>query len=179
MAARLTLGRALLVAALVIGCGGSVQPAITPRPVASAGPNTNTSGAVALTRAAIRRALGAVGLQLDDARIPVRAPEPVSLDAVPRTVAQALLPDDPNHGFITIYDFPTTTAAADGGRALASYLRTGFGRAQFTPDARHTIRQFGTTVVYFSWSPASSPDHRTAEIENALLTVGSEVPLPG
>lgn len=187
MAARLTRGRftasiAALIVLLAVGlsaCGGRAELPATPRAVMSAGPGVATSGAVAMTRAQLTRALGDVGLQLDDAQVPYRAPEPPSFDTVPRAIVRALLPDDPNHGYISIYEFPTTSAAADGGRALAGYLRTGFGRAQFPPDARQGIRQLGTTLIYFWWSPASSPDVRTADIEKALELVGSKVEIPG
>jgi hypothetical protein len=161
------------------GCGGRAEVAITPRPAASAGPAVATSGAVAIARGQLSRALGEVGLQLGDAQVPFRAPEPPALDTVPRAIVQALLPDDPNHGYITIYEFPTTAAASQGAGALVDYLGTGFGRAQFPPDARHRIRLLGTTLIYYSWSPASSPDVRTEEIEKALDAVGSEVDLPG
>jgi len=43
---------------------------------------------------------------------------------------------------------------------------------------RHVIRQVGSTVVFFAWSPASSPDARTAEVAAAVATVGTEVPIP-
>lgn len=173
------LGGIVLLGAVLAACGGRAEVALTPRPVASAGALGSTSGAVALTRAEVVRALATVGLQLEDARVPFRAPEPTTLDAARRAIVRVLLPDDPTHGFITIYEFPTPGAAADAGRDLATYLRSGFGRAQFPLDARHSIRQVGTTIVYFTWSPASSPDPRTGDIETALAGVGSEVELPG
>lgn len=176
---RRALAAGVVLAALAVGCGGRAQVELTPRPAASVGPAVATSGAVALARGQITRALGNVGLQLSDAQVPFRAPEPPALDGVPRAIVQALLPDDPNHGFITIYEFPTTAAAAQGAGALVDYLGTGFGRAQFPPDARHRIRLLGTTLIYYSWSPASSPDLRTEDVERALEAVGSNVELPG
>ena len=98
-----------------------------------------------MTRAQLTRALGDVGLQLDDAQVPYRPPSrPRSSRAAGRR--PGVLPDDPTTATSSIYEFPTTSAAADGGRALAGYLRQRPGRIQFPPDAQFRLRQLGTTL---------------------------------
>ncbi|MFH1475321.1 MAG: hypothetical protein ABIG85_05620 [Chloroflexota bacterium] len=69
-------------------------------------------------------------------------------------------------------------SVAAGAAELAAYVTSGPGRVQYAPDVRHVIRRVGSTVVFFPWSPASSPDARTADVAAAVATVGTEVPLP-
>jgi hypothetical protein len=89
-----------------------------------------------------------------------------------------VLPDDPTHGFISVYQFADEAAAAAAGNQQAVYLASGPGRVQFQPDTRFVLRQVGPTVVFFAWSPANSPDERTPEIQRVLETIGTAIPIP-
>ena len=148
--------------------GGAGQTATASAPTA----------AVAQTRGAIAAALGQRSLQLADAKVPYRPPEPAAFAAAPRAVYQVLLPADPNHGFVAVYEFPDAASAAAAGRQLATYVGSGPGRVEFQLDTRFVVRQLGTTIVFYNWSPANSPDPRTADIQPALETLGTAIPVP-
>jgi hypothetical protein len=158
------------------GCGPASQNA-TPEPTASV-PIASISPVVALTQTQVERALSAAGLALIEARVPFRPPEPPDLMAVPRAVFQAVLPADPAHGYIVVYQLRDEATAATAGRELADYLASGYGRTQFPPDAKHVLRQLQTTLISFSWSPADSPDPNTSKIADALQTVGTPIDVP-
>jgi hypothetical protein len=97
------------------------------------------------------------------------------LAAAPRLVLRALLPDDATHGFIVVYQFADDAAARAAGTEMAAYLASGPGRIQFPNDARHVLRQVGPTLVFFTWSPAASPDPRVAGLAGALETLGTGI----
>ena len=158
------------------GCGTASRNA-TSEPTASL-PIASISPVIALTQAQVVRALSAAGLALTAARLPFRPPEPPDLMAVPRAVFQAVLPADPTHGYIVVYQLRDEATAATAGRELADYLATGYGRTQFPPDANHVLRQLQTTLISFSWSPANSPDPNTSKIADALQTVGTPIDVP-
>lgn len=163
---------ALVVAGLVAGCGVAAEQQPPTFPAASVAPGPTVSGAVAGTRAAIAAALAPTGLQLEDAAAAYRTAEPRGLAAAPRKVFQATLPDDPDGGFIVVYEFPDASMAVDAGNELAGYLGTGAGRIQFPTDARHTIRQLGTTLIFYTWAPSTSPDPNSPTVATALATLG-------
>jgi len=135
--------------------------------------------ATAAARAEVIGALGELGLQATDAVRAYRPPEGPLLAAAPRTVLQATLPDDPAHGYIVIYAFGSPTDASAAARDHAAYVSTGPGRIQYPPATRFVLRIVGSTVVFFDWSPDVSTDERTRNIEDALLRIGSGVPVPG
>ena len=64
-------------------------------------------------------------------------------------------------------------AAVDAGNELAGYLGTGAGRIQFPDDVRWTIRQVGTTLIFYTWAPSTSPDPGSPKIADALATLGT------
>jgi hypothetical protein len=133
----------------------------------------------AATKALIVGALGAVGLQAVDAIKPYRPPETPSLTGAPRSIIQVQLPDDPDHGFIVIYALGSATAAEKAAFDQAAYVASGTGGIQFPPGSHFVIRTVDTTMIFFTWSPGSSPDQRTHLIEDALHTVGIAVPVGG
>jgi hypothetical protein len=186
VAARLTRGRATapsLAFALAVfagGCGiGASNGSVATFPPQSFGPSgATTTGAVLETRAAIANALGAKSLQLGDPKVPFRPPEAPRFAAAPRAVYQVVLPNDPAHGFISVYEFPDAAAAATAAAEQANYVGSGVGRVQFPPDSRFVIRQVGTTVVFYSWSPDNSSDARTPDIQTALESIGTAIPIP-
>ena len=174
--AMLVLLAGLLLGAFLAGCGVAASteaPAATPTPALP-----TYSPAIAETRRLVAAALAASSLQLQDATQPFRPPESPTTTAATRGVFQVILPADPGHGYIVIYEFRDPPTAAAAGAELAAYLGTGPGRIQFTPDTRHLIRLVGTTLVTYSWSPANSTDSRADAIPGDLDTVGSSVAVP-
>jgi hypothetical protein len=185
VAARVTAGRraggpalSMAFAVILAGCGvGAPVDRPATFPPTTFGPS-EAGADVAATRAELARAFGALSLQLDDPQVPHRPPESPTFAAAPRAVFQVVLPDDPGHGFVSVYEFADEVAAATAGRDQAAYIASGPGRVQFVPDTRFVIRQVGRTVVFFAWSPLNSPDPRTADIQKALETVGTGIPVP-
>jgi hypothetical protein len=182
VAARLRLPSRLAVVAMagiaiiVAGCrgGGSTGGALSSTTDAV----PSYSLAIADARGQVARALVRDGLQLQDARQPFRPPESAALAQAPRGIFQVVLPDDPGHGFIVIYEFRDEASAAAAGREQAGYLGSGPGRVQFPPDTQHLIRQSGTVLIVYSWSPANSTDARAPSIMADLATVGTGVAIP-
>jgi hypothetical protein len=164
---------------ILVGCGAGAPNAVPVTfPPQSFGPIGASTGAATATRAALVQALGTKHLQLRDAQVTFRPPESARLTQAPRLVVQALVPDDPNHGFISIYEFPDAASAADAGHEQASYISSGPGRVQFTADTRFVIRQLGQTIVFFTWAPGSTSDATMADIQKALETVGLGIAVP-
>jgi hypothetical protein len=166
----------LVVGGLIAGCvgGAPAAPPSGPLPTAQSSP----SAAVEATLAQLDGALRAHGLFVESTLTAVRPAEPPSFAGVPRRPFHALLPDDPAGGYFLVYEFPGAALAADGGRDLAAYIASGPGRVQYAPDVRFVLRQVGSTLVFYPWSPASSPDRRTPELAAALASVGMDVPIP-
>ncbi|MFZ5853542.1 MAG: hypothetical protein ACOYXS_03425 [Chloroflexota bacterium] len=168
------LGLGLAVA--LAGCGiaaPSQLPAVSPSPL----PQASLSGSIELTRGLVEAALKASGFGLIRPPVPFRPPESPALIEIPRAVFQVVLGQDPNGGFLVIYEFPDAPSAHAAGLAQARWLASGPGAIQFALDEQHVVRQVGTTLVTFSWSPASAPDPRTGEIAAVLQTVGQGIPV--
>ncbi len=183
MAARLTglpvAGLVLAAGMLAGGCGIAASgTGGASFPDVSFGPSTGTTAAVTETRGALAGVLGEKSLQLGDPKVPFRPPESARLAAAPRAVYQVLLPNDPGHGFVSVYEFPDPATAASAGLEQAAYVGSGPGRIQFPPDTRFVIRQVGTTIVFYAWSPANSVDVRAADIQPALETLGTGIAVP-
>jgi hypothetical protein len=167
-------------AAMTAACGvGAPNAAPVTFPPQSFGPTGVSTGAASATRAALVQALGAKHMQLRDAQIVFRPPESPRLALAARLVVQAIMPKDPSHGFISIYEFPDSAAAAEAGREQATYLSSGPGRVQFTADTRFILRQLGQTIVFFTWSHGGPSDADSADIEHALETIGIGIAIPG
>jgi len=174
-------GRALvavLIAAggLLAGCAGAAPAGGTSEPLPT--PRSTVSPAVSVTLVQVEGALRARGLVLLPTLTSIRPAEPPSFAAIARWPFQAMLPGDPAGGYFVIYEFPDVAFAAEGGRNLAAYITSGPGRVQFPPDVRFVLQQVGSTLVFYPWSPASSPDPKTPDLAAALASVGSEVPIP-
>lgn len=169
----------VVLAAALSGCAlGASTPSATPAPAPSQ--VAALSAAVAQTADRLAAALGSVGLTasaLPPQPVAFRPGESPLLAAAPRLVMEALLPGDASHGFIVVYDFADDAAALAAGAEMAGYLASGPGRIQFPNDARHVLRQVGPTLVFFTWSPAASPDPKVAALAGALATLGIEVPI--
>ena len=169
LAVALALGVAAVAGACGIGASGSV-PVVT-FPPGPAGP-TPATAAVAQTRQAIAAALAPYSLQLGDADRPFRPSESRLTADAPRAVYQVVLPQELDGGYIVVYEFPDAARAVDAGNDLAGYLGTGAGRVNFPLDAQHTIRQLGTTLIFYTWSPSTSPDPGSSKVAEALSTLG-------
>jgi hypothetical protein len=161
-----------LVALAAAGCGVAAEQQPRTFPPASVGPGATVSGAVAETRAAIATALAPSSLQLRDATEAYRTAEPRGLADAPRKVFQVVLPDDPDGGFVVVYEFPDASLAVDAGNELAAYLGSGVGRIQYPTDARYSIRQLGTTLIFYTWAPSTSSDSNASAVADALATLG-------
>ncbi|HUQ44946.1 MAG TPA: hypothetical protein VM451_11145 [Candidatus Limnocylindria bacterium] len=135
------------------------------------------------TAATVAQVIGALRIQsvpaVESTR-PYRPAEGALLAAAPRSLVQATLPEDPDHGFIVVYAFDSPVAAQAAAQDGAGYLAAGIGGGiQNPPGTEYVLRVVGSNVVYFSWLPASSPDPRTASIATALATLGTGVQVPG
>jgi len=157
---------------VLVGCGIATSTNVVTFPPEAVGPDATVTPAVAQTRTAIAAALAPFSLQLKDADRPFRPAESARLAAAPRAVYQVVLPDDLDGGQIVVYEFRDAAAAVDAGNELAGYLGTGAGRIQFPLDAQHSIRQVGTTLIFYTWAPSTSPDPGSKTIADALTTLG-------
>jgi hypothetical protein len=173
---RFAFAATLGIAVLVAGCRGAGSTGAARSSPTEAVPSYSL--AIADTRGQVARALARDSLQLQDARQPFRPPESPALAMAPRGIFQVVLPDDPSHGFIVIYEFRDDASAAAAGREQAAYLGSGPGRVQFPPDTQHLIRQAGTTLVTYSSSAANSSDARAPAILVDLATVGTGIDVP-
>jgi hypothetical protein len=174
MASRLTAAVAILaLLASVAGCGiaASTGQLVTQAPPSRAAGESLSPGLVS-TRGELVRALGTVNVILDDANVPVRPAEAPSLAASPRAVFQAVLPDDPTHGFISVYELGTVEAATAAANEQVAYVNSGPGRVQFTPDTQFVVRRLGTTVIFHAFSRENAADPRAAEVFSVLSRVG-------
>jgi hypothetical protein len=179
--AHATGGRPLLTAlvaavGLLAACAGATPAQSTSQAVATA--QATAPASVQATLVQLDAALRANGLVLEPTLTEVRPAEPPSFADVARWPVHAVLPDDPAGGYFVIYEFPDTALAAEGGRDLAAYITSGPGRVQFPPDVQFILRQVGSTLVFYPWSPASSPDPKTPDLAAAIASVGTDIPIP-
>ena len=167
----IAIGSLVVVAVLVIlslfGVGVGVrleQPTIAP--------TTNVSE---VTRALVVSALEDASFQVQEPLTGYRPGESPDLITVPRRLVQAVTPEDPDAGYVVIYELPTAGEADQVGRDLLTYLGGGTGAIQYPRDTRFVVRRVGQTLVFFPYSVEASPDARVAELAAALETVGTPV----
>jgi hypothetical protein len=173
---RVLVAASIAACGLLAGCAGVAPADRASEPPPTARPTP--SPAVQTTLVQLDGALRASGLALESTLTTIRPAEPPSFVGVARWPFHAVLPDDPAGGYFVIFEFADPALAADGGRDLAAYVTSGPGRVEYPPDVRFVLRQVGSTLVFYPWSPASSPDPRTPDVAAALASVGSEVPIP-
>ncbi|HEX8939114.1 MAG TPA: hypothetical protein VF763_03035 [Candidatus Limnocylindrales bacterium] len=165
----------LVAATSLAACSGSLRPLpATPPPT----PAPTATLAIRQVRGQLEADLRLAGIGLIDASQPFRPPEPPELTGAPRAVLQAVLPDDPEHGFVVVYDLGDPAAAATTGRAMAAYLAGGPTRVQFPSDTRFVLRQVGSTLVFYPWSTAG-PDPTAGRVAQVLGGLGSSFPGAG
>jgi hypothetical protein len=166
------VARALAAAALV-----AATAACATEPRSTYGPPGGPAGALTdATESVVIAALGSVALSAMEAPLPYRPSEGALLANAPRTVLQVTLPEDPSGAFIVIYAMQSPQAAEVAAAEQAELITSNRGGA-FPRDSRFSLRVVGNTVVFFTWIPEAAVDPRTALIEEALLSVGSEVPI--
>ena len=166
----------VIVAAVVVGKAAAPGSPTFP-PIGATTPPAGP--AAASTRSDITTAMAGVNLQVEDVGPQYRPAEAPRVAAAPKLVIRAIIPGDPDHGRIVIYEFLSTADATTAAQEQAAYLASGVGRVQFTPDTQFTIRVVGQTVVFYSWAVANSPDPTSATaVSSALETLGFGVPVP-
>ena len=157
----------ILIALQALGVGvGPAGPAPTIAPAGEAAQYTHDL---------VTQTLSDAGFQVIDPQTPYRPGESPALINVPRRVAQAILPSDPDKGYVVIYELPSNGEADRLGKDLAAYLASGTGAIQYPRDAQFVIRRVGQTLVFFSWSPLVSPDPEMARLASTLATIGEPV----
>lgn len=186
MAARLTRAIAALAVAavaaplLLTACApaGDAPPPSTGAAPASQAPTRSVGPAVAQTRADLVRVLGTKNLVLQDSQAQFRPPEDARFTTTPRALYQVILPQAPAEGFIVVYEFADATTASQAATEQAAYLATGPAKVQSPFGSRHIIRLVGSTVVVYSWVPEGAEDPLQPDIQAALETLGTGVPVP-
>lgn len=179
MAARMRRLALLLAATTLLGgCGLAASTSTASVPIASAGPSARVGGAAATTVGAIRQALATVAVQIGESPTPFRPPESGRLRTAPRTVLRAVLPDQPDAGFIVVYEFPDAAAATDAGNEEAGYLGTGPARVETPLGTEYALRALGPTLIVFPWLPSASSDPTAGQIAAALGTLGIGFAVP-
>jgi hypothetical protein len=123
----------------------------------------------------VAAALQAQQFQVQEPQVPYRPGESPALVDVPRRLLQAILPSDPDGGFVVVYELPTNGDADRVGREFASYLASGTGAVQYPRDAQFVLRRVGQTLVFFPWSAEANPDPRLPELAAALQALGEPV----
>jgi len=167
---------ALVLATLAAGPVAAPGSATFPPPGASP---AAAGAAAASTRSSVVSALAAVGLQAEDVSSPYRPAEAAPLAGAARIVLRAVIPGDPDHGRVVIYEFRSTAEATAAAQEQAAYVASGVGLVQFPPDTQFVIRVVGPTLAFHAWSAANSPDiSRAAAVGTALETLGFGVPGP-
>jgi hypothetical protein len=155
----------------VLGIGVNV---VVPGVNASVAP---AGSAAAMTHDRVALALQDAGFTVQDPNVAYRPGETRTLLGTPRRLLQAVIPADPTHGFIVVYEFADANAADAAGKEFDAWLHSGTGGIGYPQDAQFVIRRMGSTLIFFTWSPAVSPDPDIAKLAATLSTLGN--PLTG
>ncbi len=175
---RSVLGIATVIALIAFSGGcASDDGSVTTFPQSTIGPDRTVTPAVGQTRAALVTALGAERLVLRDVATPYRQAEAPLLATAPRAVYQVTLPEDPDKGYIVVYEFLDPGRAAEAAAEQQRYLETGPGKVQTPLGTVHVIRSIGTTVVIYDWFPEAANDPAAPGIQTALETLGVGFPV--
>jgi hypothetical protein len=175
---RVLASAALIVASTLAACTPGGGPTLATFPAGTIGPARTAGPAAAQTRVELVRVLGERNLVLRDTEAAFRPPEDVTFTTTPRAIYQVILPNAPTEGFIVVYEFPDATAAAEAAARQAAYLASGPARVQSPFGSRHVMRLVGSTVILYSWVPEGVADDLQPEIQPALETLGTGVPIP-
>ncbi len=172
----LVIGTVLSTALAGCGVGADSRPASFP--VETVGPAATTGPATGQTRGVIAAALSSVAVQFGDATRPYLPPESARLRGAPRSVFQVVLPDQPDAGFVVVYEFRDAAAAVDAGNEEAGFLGTGPAKVQFPLGTEHVLRAIGPTLILLSWLPSASSDPTAGKVAAALGTIGIGFAVP-
>ncbi len=134
-----------------------------------------TGQAAEVTRALVATALQDAAFQVQDPQTAYRPGESADLVNVPRRLVQAVLPSEPQGGYVVIYELPGANEADRVGRDFLAYLGSGTGAIGYPRDTKFVLRRVGQTLIFFPWSAEASPDAKVAEMAAALETVGTPV----
>jgi hypothetical protein len=165
-----------LIAVLVASCGIAANDGAAPTVAIT--PQASLSPTLQICWNELTTTLATAGLPLLHPPSPVRPGESPLLTTAPRTVGQVILPADPDHGFIVLYEFPDPASAYTAAQQQATYIGGGEGRIQFLPDSQFTLRQNGSCVLFFTWAPSVSTDPRSPDIATVLETFGVGIAIP-
>lgn len=171
----IAIGLAALLVGTLAGCAGGNS--ITQPPSAAPSPVASVSAALDVSAAQIGAALRTAGILSAPSPVAYRPAESPRLAGAQRLVVKADLIGDEGQGFIVIYDFPDAGRAYDAGAEMADYLASGPGRVQFRNDARFVMRQVGSTLVFYSWTPSGAPEPGAAAVATALDGLGVPIPI--
>jgi hypothetical protein len=156
----------------ICACASTGRPTVQSDVVALPTPLRSWAPLTEAILTELREAAATVGHRLDAPRSAYRASEPPLLLQAPRVVLRADLAD-PDDGYVVVYDAADAAEAADWSKELASYLGSGFGQANFTPDTQFSVAVLDDAVIFTSWSPGRSSDGAAAEaVFDAVATVG-------
>jgi hypothetical protein len=155
-----------MLAFAVLGCGS--PPGATPGLPGDAG---------VATKQLVINALSGAGIPAADAIKPYRPSETPALIGAARSVIQAQLANDPDHGFIVIYSLGSAVAAEKAAFDQAAYVASPAGGIQFPPGSHFVIRIIDTAVLFFTWSPGTSPDLQQQHVEDTVSAIGIPVPI--
>jgi hypothetical protein len=181
VAAGLRICSVVLLAAFALGCAAPASP--VPRPPAGEGaalatPVASLTPAMEATAAVLRERLEPGGpFRLEMTGRPFRPSEPESLWRVPRAVLQLDI-GDPKAGWVVIYELPDPSTAGTVGREYARYIASGFGQTNFPLDARFSLAQLSSTLIFTWWSPERAADRERAAVAFELVSeVGQPIPV--
>ncbi len=169
----------LLVASLVAALAGACVPVdtATSAPPVGAAPTAATP-AIGTTTAALEATFRSASLAIAPAARAYRPSEPSEASARPRSVLQIVLPQDPDAGYVVVYDAGDPGSAGTLGQAFAGYLASGFGQTNYPADARFSLATYGPTLVFGWWSPGASHDAASVEAAYRVLSsFGSPIPV--
>jgi len=136
-----------------------------------------TGAAAQITHDRVQAALEAASFQVQDPQTAFRPGESPALIGVSRRLLQAVLPSDPQGGYVVIYELATSNDADAAGRDFAKYLAGGTGAIQYPADEQFVLRRMASTLIFFPWSPTVSPDPEMARMAATLEALGN--PLTG
>ena len=164
------------VSLVVAGCA-DLDATPTGGPVATPIGSPAVGPGATAARDAVFDALGRSNLIVAETAVPFRPPESAPLAAAPRNVYQVTLPQDPDKGFIVVYELPTQADAAAAAEAQREYLASGPGRVQSPPGTDSVIQQLGPAVIVYLWLPADAQDPAAPRIAEALRMIGKTFPV--
>lgn len=132
-------------------------------------------GQATLTRDQVKAALEGAAFQVQDPLTPYRPGESPALINVPRALVQVVLPDNPQGGYVVVYELPSANDADRVGSEFLRYLASGTGAIQYPRDTRFVLQRLAGTLVFYAYSAEATPDPETARVAEVLAGIGTAV----